>query len=105
MVAYICFSIALIILWDNLVACPFADDPSRHVYLRLLAPRFFIPPSGSLVLVGSTEKRLAAASPEFISAYFKTESLNFKSHFLFFCCTGAMAIISVILTDRKQHNT
>ena len=41
----------------------------------------------------------------FLCIFFTTESLNYKSYFLFFCCTGAMAIISVIITDRKQHNT
>ena len=55
----------------------------------------------SLILLRSTGKFLAAASPEFSSAYFTTESLNFKSYFLFFCYTRPMAI-SVILTDRKQ---
>ena len=31
-----------------------------------------------------------------------TESLNFKTYFLFFCFTRAMAIINVILIDRMQ---
>ena len=56
----------------------------------------------SLTLLGPTEKRLLAASPEFSFAYFMTESLNFKSYFLFFCCTRVMVIINLILTARKQ---
>ena len=36
-VVYICFAIALIILWDTLMASPFADNPFLHVYVRLLA--------------------------------------------------------------------
>ena len=88
----------------SLMACPFADNSSLHVYLRLLSS--LLPPSTrqpgpvavllgqtlklrlifhqSLTLFWSTEKHLAAASPEFSSAYFTTESLNFKSYFLFF---------------------
>ena len=93
-------------------SCMFISGPSLA---------FFLPPAGSLALLlsssdrrwssvsltllGSREKCLAAASPKFSSEYIMTESLNFKSYFLLFCCTGAMAIISVILTDRKQHNT
>ena len=38
----------------------------------------------SLTLFLSTEKRLAAASPTFSSAYLTTDCLNFKSSFLFF---------------------
>ena len=43
MVAYICFAIALIILWDTL-SCPFAENAYPHVYLRLLAN---LPPPSS----------------------------------------------------------
>ena len=91
------------VVGHTFVACPFSDHPSLHVYLKLLAS--LCPPSTrqpgpaavllgetltfslifwSLTLLGSTEKRLAAASPEFFSAYFTTESLNVKSYFLFF---------------------
>ena len=103
-VAYICFTIALIILQDTLSwrarvsffpAClsqapgwrpssslhqaawpcccpPWTDTEARFFF-------FF-----SVTLLGSTEKHLAAASPRFPSAYFRTESLNFKLYFFFF---------------------
>ena len=35
-VVFICFTIALIILRDTLLACPFANNPFPHVYLKLL---------------------------------------------------------------------
>ena len=95
---------------------PFLLITHPRMFISSSSLAFFLPPAGSLALLlsssdrrwssvsltllGSTEKRLAAASPEFSSAYFTTESLNFKSYFLFFCCTGAMAIINVMLTDR-----
>ena len=102
-VAYICF--ALIILRDTLSwrARLLITHPRMFISSSSLA--FFLPPAGSLALLlsssdssvfcfylfihqslpllGSTEKRLAAASPEFSSAYFTTESLNIKSCFLF----------------------
>ena len=50
----------------------------------------------SLTLLGSAEKRLLLPS-------FPPHILRQKvCTFLFFCCTGAMAIINVILTDRKR---
>ena len=86
----------------SLVACPFADNSFLHVYLKLLAS--LLPPSTrqpgpvavllgqtlklslifhqSVTLFWSTEKRLAAASPEFSSAYLMTESLNYFFFFL-----------------------
>ena len=96
-----CFSIALIILWDTLSwrARLLITHPRMFISGSLLA--FFLPPAGSLVLLlsssdrrwssvlffhqslpllGSTEKHLAAASPDFSSAYFKTESLLHRSH-------------------------
>ena len=48
---------------------------------RWSSVRFFQQP---LTLLGSTDKRLAAASLEFSSENFTTESLNFKSYFFFF---------------------
>ena len=75
------------------MTCPFADNSFPHVYLQLLASLF--PPSSrqpgpvavllgqtlklcfifrqSLTLLGSKEKRLAAISPGFSSAYVKTK--------------------------------
>ena len=106
MVAYICFSIALIILRDTLSwrARLLITHPCMFISGSSLA--FFLPPPGSLTLLlsssdssvlffrqsltplGSTEKRLAAASPEFSSACFTAESLNFKPYFLFFCSSS-----------------
>ena len=108
-VAYICFSITLIILQNTLSwrAHLLITHPCMFISSSSLA--FFLRPPGSLALLlsssdrhwssvwffrqfltllVSTEKHLAAASPEFSSAYFKMERLNFKSYFLFFCCNG-----------------
>ena len=104
-VADIGFSIALIILWDTLLwrARLLITYPCMFISGSSMA--LFLPPAGSLALLlsssdssilfhcqsltllGSTEKRLATASPDFTSAYFTTETSNLKS--------GAMAIISV----------
>ena len=107
----------------SLVACPFADNSFPHVYLRLLA--HLLPPSTRqpgpvAVLLGKTLKLTLIFSPishslgvdrEMSSSCFSWVFLcifydrNVKFQVILFCCTGAMAIISVILTDRKQHNT
>ena len=91
-VAYICFSIALTILRDTLSwrARLLITNSCMFISGSLLA--FFLPPAGSLALLlsssdssdllyrqiltllGSTEKRLVAASPEFSSAYLMAES-------------------------------
>ena len=42
------------------------------------------------------------ADPEFSSAYIRQKVWISSRTIHFFCCTGAMAIINVILTDRKQ---
>ena len=82
-VAYICLAIALIILRDTLSWLARSLITHSHMFISGSSLAFFLKLSlifspFSLTLLGSTEKRLAAASPEFSSAYFVTESLNFK---------------------------
>ena len=107
---------------QSLVACLYADNSFPHVYLKLLAG--LLPPSTRqpgpvAVLLGQMLKHSFIFSPisHFVGVdretssscfsrvflcIFYEEILNSKSYFLLFCCTGAMAIINVIVTDRKQ---
>ena len=89
-VAHICFSITLIILRDTLSWCARLLITQPCMFISSSSLAFFLPPPGSLALLlsssdrrwssvwffrqsltlfGSAEKRLAAASPEFSSAY------------------------------------
>ena len=102
-VANIWFSIALIIVRDALSCRARLLITHPRMFISSSSQAFLLPPSGrralsssdrrwnsvlvfhpSLTLLGWTEKRLAAASPEFSSAYFTTESLNFKPYLVFF---------------------
>ena len=113
MVAYICFSIALIILRDALSWRARLLITNSRMFISGSSLAFFLPPAGSLALLlsssdssvlfyrqsltllGSTEKHVAAASPDFSSAYFTTESLNFKPYFLFFCSSSDSYYVAI----------
>ena len=118
-VAYICFTIALIILRDTLSwrARLLITHPRMFISGSSLA--FFLPPAGSLALLlsssdssvlfyrqsltllGSTEKRLAAASPDFSSAYFIAES----SYFFFFFCSSSDSYYVAMEMDTLSPQT
>ena len=119
MVAYICFTIALVILRDALLwrACLLITH--SHMFISSSSLAFFLPPPGSLALLlsssyrcwsslsltllWSTEKRLAASSPEFFSAYFTTESLNCHTLYFFDAPEPCRSSMWYWLTESK-HN-